>query len=57
VKALNGIVIRIRRPSIENLPTNHESETHTFDVDAEVLNTSTLDRLKRDVMFTIQSFT
>lgn len=57
VKGLNGIIIRINRPGTV-LIGQHESEAHssTFDVDGEILNTGSLDRFKRDVLFTVQSF-
>lgn len=58
VKALNGVVIRVRRPGSLTPDQVHESEIHSniFDTDAEVWNNHTIDRLKRDVLFTVQSF-
>lgn len=55
VKALNGVVIGMVRDRIV-AETSHESEIHKFEPDNVILNTGTLDRLKRDVLFTVQSF-
>lgn len=57
VKALNGVLIRVHRnQAVPDRHFLHESEAHTFDVDAEIMNNGTLDRFKRDVLFTVQSF-
>lgn len=55
VKALNGVVIGIVRPG-EIAQTAHESEAYKFEPDNVIMNTSTLNRFTRDVLFTVQSF-
>lgn len=58
VKALNGVIVRINRPFAHATDIAHESEAYmnTMGVDAEVLNSNTLNRFTRDVLFTVQSF-
>lgn len=54
VRALNGVVVKIERPGSRR-PDEHESEAYEFEHDALIVNNNTLDRLKRDVLFAVQS--
>lgn len=47
IKELNGIIIRVNRPSVNRLPDPHPSEMQieTLPVDHEILNESTLEDL------------
>lgn len=55
VKSLGGVVIGVVREREITSPA-HESEAHKFELDNVIMNTGTLERFKRDVLFAVQSF-